>query len=51
MIDQCTNHSGLQFYINLRNIASKSAIVAGLGLPGAQASAAADSHRNGKSAS
>ena len=38
-------------YINLRNIASKSAIVAGLGFPGAHASAAADSQRKARSAS
>jgi len=38
-------------YISLRNIASRSAREASLGLPGAQASAAADSQRNGRSSS
>ena len=39
------------YYIILRNIASKSSIVALLGFPGAQASAAADSQRIGISSS
>ena len=38
-------------YISFLNIASKSAMLASLGLPGAHASAAADSHRNGRSSS
>ena len=38
-------------HMSCLNMASKSSRVACLGLPGAQASAAADSHRNGRSAS
>ena len=38
-------------YISLRNISSNCARLAGRGLPGAQASAAADWHRNGRSSS
>ena len=42
---------GENHYISFRNMASKSARVAGRGLPGAQASAAAYSHRKGRSSS
>ena len=38
-------------YISFRNISSHCSKLAGLGLPGAHASAAADSHRNGRSSS
>ena len=38
-------------YISLRNISSNCAKLAGRGLPGAQASAAADSQRKGRSSS
>lgn len=38
-------------YISFRNISSNCSKLAGLGLPGAHASAAADSHRNGRSSS
>ena len=47
----CSCKCGICCYISFLNIISKSSSVAGLGLPGAHASAAADSQRNGRSSS